>query len=210
MGLIEDEAAPLFFWPSRLDPVQKGCHLLANIFYKILSTYWQQNLQIIFVANGDYQTVFRDIINFHGIENRVAICDFDFRLEHLAYGAADFILMPSSFEPCGLPQMIAPIYGSLPVAHNTGGIRDTISHLDVDSQNGNGFVFDIYDARGLFWAIEEAMAFYTLPDEVKNPQIERIMMESSATFTHDVTACRYIGLYEKMLHRPLIPRSPLG
>jgi starch synthase/alpha-amylase len=80
----------------------------------------------------------------------------------------------------------------------------------VESQRGNGFVFDIYDAQGLFWAIEEAMVFYTLPDGVKNPQIERIMTESSATFTHDVTARRYIGLYEKMLDRPLIPRSPLG
>ncbi|GAG67464.1 unnamed protein product, partial [marine sediment metagenome] len=76
------------------------------------------------MANGDYQNVFRDIVNLHGFHERVAIYDFDFHLEHQAYAACDFILMPSSFEPCGLPQMIAPIYGTLPVARDTGGIQD--------------------------------------------------------------------------------------
>ena len=204
LGLIEDEAAPVFFWPSRLDPVQKGCHLLADIFYKILSTYWKQNLQIIFVANGDYQRIFKDIIHFHGSENRVAICDFDFRLEHLAYGAADFILMPSSFEPCGLPQMIAPIYGALPVAHDTGGIHDTIVNLDLTRDQGNGLLFKNFDSNGLFWAIEQAMNFYNLPKTTKNQQIRRIMKESAETFTHANTARQYIALYERMLERPLI------
>ena len=210
LGLIEDADAPLFFWPSRLDPIQKGCQLLADIFYNVISAWWQQNLQVLFVANGDYQQVFRDIVTQHGFHDRVAVCHFNEQLEHQGYAASDFILMPSRFEPCGLPQMIAPIYGSLPVAHNTGGIRDTIGHLDLKSKQGNGFVFDVYDSQGLFWAIEEAMAFYMLPDEEKNNQIERIMLESRATFTHDVTARQYIDLYEKMLHRPLIPRSPLG
>ncbi len=209
LGLIENEGAPLFFWPSRLDPVQKGCQLLADILYGVISTWWQQNLQIVFVANGDYQQVFRDIVARHGFHDRVAVCHFDEQLEHQGYAASDFILMPSRFEPCGLPQMIAPIYGSLPVAHNTGGIQDTIVHLNLDTDSGNGFVFDVYDARGLFWAIEEAMAFYGQPDAVKRSQIERIMKNSAASFTHDVTARRYIELYEKMLQRPLIPRPPV-
>ncbi|MDX1708281.1 MAG: glycogen/starch synthase, partial [Desulfobacterales bacterium] len=203
-GLILDDAAPIFFWPSRLDPIQKGCHLLADILYRVLSAYWKQNLQILFVANGDYQSVFRDIVNFHGLQKRVAICDFDFRLEHLAYGAADFILMPSSFEPCGLPQMIAPIYGALPVAHDTGGLHDTIVDLDTIGDQGNGFLFKTFDANGLFWAIEQAMNFYNLPKTIKNQQIRRIMKESAQTFTHDNTARQYIALYERMLERPLI------
>ncbi len=82
------------------------------------------------------------------MENRVAICDFDEKLEHLGYAASDFILMPSRFEPCGLPQMIAPIYGSLPVAHKTGGIKDTILHMDAQNNKGNGFLFEFYDSRG--------------------------------------------------------------
>jgi starch synthase/alpha-amylase len=204
LGLILNDQAPLFFWPSRLDPLQKGCQLLADIFYRVISTYWDKQLQIVFVANGDYQVVFKNIVNFHGFHDRVAICDFSNRLEHLAYGAADFILMPSSFEPCGLPQMIGPIYGALPVVHDTGGLHDTITHLDVARNTGNGFVFETFDATGLFWAISQAMAFYDLPANVKARQIQRIMIESAAAFTHANTARQYIRLYEKMLQRPLI------
>ena len=125
-------------------------------------------------------------------------------MEHLAYAASDFILMPSSFEPCGLPQMIAPIYGSLPVAHDTGGIHDTITQLNVTSNTGNGFLFKYHDASGLLWAIGQAMDFYNLPGVIKARQIKRIMQESSANFTHARTARQYIELYEKMLQRPLI------
>jgi starch synthase len=204
LGLIQDDQAPIFFWPSRLDPIQKGCQLLADILYKIISGYWNQNLQIVFVANGEYQNVFRDIVNLHGFHERVAIYDFDFHLEHQAYAACDFILMPSSFEPCGLPQMIAPIYGTLPVARDTGGIQDTISHLDVAQNKGNGFLFKNFDSSGLLWAIEQAMDFYNLPKTTKAKQIRRIMQESAAAFTHANTARQYIALYEKMLKRPLI------
>lgn len=204
LGLIQDDRAPVFFWPSRLDPVQKGCHLLAEIFYRVISSYWNQNLQIVFVANGDYQRVFQDIVNYHQFQERVAICDFSNEMEHLAYGAADFILMPSSFEPCGLPQMIAPIYGALPVVHDTGGIHDTIIHLDAENNTGNGFLFKTFDAIGLFWAMEQAMEFYNLPQKTKSAQIKRIMEKSAVTYTHANTARKYIALYEKMLQRPLI------
>jgi starch synthase/alpha-amylase len=143
-------------------------------------------------------------VNYHGFQNHVAICDFSNQLEHLAYATSDFILMPSRFEPCGLPQMIAPIYGSLPVAHDTGGIHDTIRDIDVENNSGNGFLFNTFDANGLFWAIDQAMNFYNLPKHIKAKQIKRIMIESSATFTHAKTARQYIELYEKMLKRPLI------
>ncbi|PLX45624.1 MAG: hypothetical protein C0611_12895 [Desulfobacteraceae bacterium] len=134
----------------------------------------------------------------------MAICDFNEDLEHLCYGASDFVLMPSLFEPCGLPQMIGAIYGALPVVHDTGGLHDTVIHIDVKKNLGNGFVFETYDAGGLFWVIQEAMKFYKLPAKTKARQIGRIMTESAATFNHDVTAQQYIELYEKMLQRPLI------
>ncbi|MFC1829179.1 glycogen synthase [Thermodesulfobacteriota bacterium] len=204
LGLIKDKKAPVFFWPSRLDPVQKGCQLLSEIFYQVISKYWDQNLQVIFVADGNYQMIFRDIVNYHGFQNRVAICDFDYRLEHLTYAAADFILMPSRFEPCGLPQMIAPLYGALSVAHDTGGIHDTIKDLNVENNFGNGFLFKTFDANGLFYAINQAMNFYNLPDRTKAKQIKRVMTESAAQFTYATTARQYIELYEKMLKRPLI------
>ncbi len=204
LGLIEDEKAPVFFWPSRLDSIQKGSQLLADIIYHVISKYWHDNLEVIFVANGEYQKHFRDIAQFHWIQNRIAVCDFSEELEHQSYGASDFILMPSLFEPCGLPQMIAPIYGSLPVCHDTGGIHDTITHIDVSNNTGNGFLFKYYDSIGLFWAIDQAMEFYYLPEEIKDRQIKRIMNESVASFNHSVTARQYIDLYEKMLQRPLI------
>ena len=204
LGLIEDPGAPLFFWPSRLDPVQKGCQLLADILYLVVSRYWDRNLEMVFVADGEFQPAFRDIVNQHQFHKRVAVCNFNEQLEHLAYAASDFMLMPSLFEPCGLPQMIAPIYGSLPVAHDTGGIHDTISQMDVENNSGNGFLFDVFDANGLLWAIEEGMTFFDLPDGEKACQIERVMNQSAASFTHAATAREYIALYEKMLERPLI------
>jgi len=208
LGLVVDENAPLFFWPSRLDPHQKGCQLLSHILYHMVSDYWDRHLQIIFVANGAYQPVFRDIVAFHHFHERVAVCDFSEPLEHLAYAASDFILMPSRFEPCGLPQMIAPIYGSLPVAHDTGGIHDTVAHLNVKENTGNGFLFKVFDPEGLRWAVDEAMAFHALPASVRRRQIQRIMQDSAQTFTHAATASQYIRLYERMLERPLITASP--
>jgi starch synthase/alpha-amylase len=204
LGLEQDSRAALFLWPSRLDPIQKGCHLLSDIFYQVISRHWEDNLQVVFVADGEYQRIFRDIVGFHGLHKRVAVCPFDERLERLGYGASDFLLMPSLFEPCGLPQMIAPIYGSLPVVHDTGGIHDTIQLLDVPNDRGNGFPFEVYDSAGLSWAIDKAMEFHRLPEEKKQKQLRRIMDAASQAFTHAVTARKYIDLYEKMLQRPLI------
>jgi starch synthase/alpha-amylase len=204
LGLIQNDQAPLFFWPSRLDPVQKGCQLLAEIFYEVISSNWSQHLEIVFVADGDFKHIFKNITRFHGFGNRVAICDYDEKLARLSYAASDFVLMPSSYEPCGLPQMIGMRYGSIPIAHNTGGLHDTIQHLDPEIDTGNGFLFDIYDSNGLFWAIDRAMEFYRLSAQVRENNIKRVMERSAAIFNHAVTAQQYIELYEKMLQRPLI------
>jgi starch synthase len=112
--------------------------------------------------------------------------------------------MPSLFEPCGLPQMISCLYGSLPVVRDTGGLHDTINHLDASRSTGNGFVFETYDANGLRWAVDQAMDFHRQPEEIKERQIRRIMMESTRRFNHGNTAQQYIDIYEKMLQRPLI------
>ncbi len=91
-GLDENSDAPLFFWPSRLDPIQKGCQLLADIMYKVLSKYWDDNLQIAIVANGIYQSSFKEIVRFHGFQKRVCVVDFDEILSHQGYAASDFML----------------------------------------------------------------------------------------------------------------------
>ncbi|MBD3369566.1 glycosyltransferase [Candidatus Fermentibacteria bacterium] len=204
LGLAEDPTAALFFWPSRLDPTQKGPQLLAEIMYEMVSDYWESGLQIAVIANGSYQRHFHDIARFHDLHGRVAVCDFDENLSRLGYAAADFMIMPSLFEPCGLPQMIGSIYGCLPVVSDTGGLHDTVSPLDVSRNEGNGFVFEVWDPPGLRWAMDRAMDFYRLPSTIRKEQIARIMRESEERFNHAVTAKQYIDLYEKMLRRPLI------
>ena len=204
LGLTANPKAPMFFWPHRLDNYQKGCQLLADILYASVSRYWDRNVQFVFVANGEYHDHFRNIASFHGIENRVAVRPFDETLSRLSYGASDFVLMPSRFEPCGLPQMIGSIYGALPVAHDTGGIHDTVEPINVRKSTGSGFLFEIFDAQGLSWAIDEAMRFFSLPNTVRDRQISRIMAQSVERFNHAVTASAYITLYEKMLKRPLV------
>jgi starch synthase len=205
LGLEEREDAPILYWPSRLDPKQKGCQLLAEILYQVVSAYWQDGLQIVFVANGQYQDIFHDIVRFHDLYGRVAVCDFEEPLSHMAYAASDFTLMPSLFEPCGLPQMIGAIYGSLPIVNDTGGLHDTVAHFDPAAGVGNGFMFHVYDGAGLRWAIDQAMAFYRRSPEWRERQVARIMREGLARFNHDVTAARYFEVYEEMLQRPILP-----
>ena len=130
------------------------------------------------VANGAYQQHFHDIVKWHDLYQRAAVCDFNEQLSHRAYAASDFLLMPSLFEPCGLPQMVSSIYGSLPIARNTGGLHDTVEMLDIDNNRGNGFLFNDYDSNALFWGIDRAMDFYRQPPKIKNAQISRIMTES--------------------------------
>lgn len=204
LGLEENADAPLFFWPSRLDPVQKGPQLLTDITFRFLDKYAREGAQIAIIANGAYQKYFRDIQSFHGIYKRLAVHDFDGRLSQLGFAASDFTLMPSLFEPCGLPQMQAPIYGSLAVAHNTGGLHDTVEPLDWNKSIGNGFRFDTYDSNGLFWAMDQAMAFFHQPKEVREREVSRIMSESIRRFSHEACAKEYIKLYERMLDRTLV------
>lgn len=199
--------APLFFWPSRLDPIQKGPELLAHILAPLIRLYRDDGLQIAFVADGEYQRHFQDIIAMENLQGSVSIHSFDENLSRLGYAASDFMLMPSKFEPCGLTQMIALKYGSLPIVRNTGGLRDTVSPLDIQQHQGNGFIFDDYDPQALMWGISRAMHFFRLPRSRKSDEIRRIMTESTARFTHEQTADQYVAVYEEMLGRPLEPQA---
>jgi len=207
LQLKQDPDAPIFFWPSRLDPVQKGPQLLTDILHQLVSDYWESNLQVVVVANGPHQQWIEKIVAAFDLRERVSIVDFDERLSRLAYAASDFMLMPSLFEPCGLPQMTAPLYGSLPVVHATGGLYDTIQPLDVERSTGNGFRFDHYGAAEFRQAIDQAMDFYALPPETREREIRRIMLEGARDFSHKEVARRYIEIYEQMLDRPLVEKQ---
>ncbi len=203
MGLELNDEAPIFFWPSRLDPMQKGCELLTDMLYQLVSDYTDAGLQVAVVANGQHQVHFHNIVRLHDLAGRVALADFEESLSRLGYAAADFMLMPSRFEPCGLPQMVSAIYGTLPIVHATGGLRDTISPIDLDLDQGNGFSFEVYDTEGFRWAIDQAMAFYRRPPEERARQIARVMLDGKERFNHQTTARQYFDIYEKMLRRPL-------
>ncbi|MCF6246042.1 MAG: glycogen/starch synthase [Desulfobacula sp.] len=204
VDLEQNADAPLFFWPSRLDPVQKGCQLLVEIMYDLVSRYWDEGLQIISVADGEYQKHFHDIVRFHGLSRRIAVWGFNEALSHQGFAASDFIFMPSSFEPCGLPQMTGCIYGTLPIVFDTGGLHDTVHDLDPEKETGNGFLFNVHDTEGFNWAIDRAMDFYALDPDTREQHINRIMIEGTLEFNHSRCAENYINLYGKMLQRPFI------
>ncbi len=199
LGLDEDENAPLLFWPSRLDPVQKGCHLLAEILYQLVSDYWLIGLQVVFIADGPYREIFENIAAFHGLQNRIAVRGFSESLSRIGYAASDFMLMPSAYEPCGLSQMIGLRYGSLPIVHSVGGLRDTVKHLDGEGRSGNGFAFEYYDSPGLRWAIDEALHFYMRATDQKNASVTRIMAEAANSFSPDSMVEQYLRIYRELL-----------
>jgi starch synthase len=196
LGLMGDPDVPVFFWPSRLDPVQKGCQLLGEILHDIVSRH---HLQVAIVASGAYKNHFHDIVNRHRFHGKVAVRDFDEGLSHLGYAGSDFIFMPSSFEPCGLPQMIAPKYGSLTLAHDTGGLHDTVDPFDAGADRGNGFLFKHFNGDGLRWAVEEALKFFHGGEKHLAHHRARIMKEATSRFNHEATAAAYIKRYEQML-----------
>ena len=198
-GLNVDPNAPIFFWPSRLDPMQKGCQLLADILYQMIADHSDIGLQVAIIANGSFQPHFRQIVELHGLQGRVAVEDFDESYSRLGYAASDFMIMPSRFEPCGLPQMVSPKYGTLSVVHDTGGIHDTVEHMHHDCTMGNGFRFQHYSPDGLRWAVDEAVGFYKRSHAEKEQTLSRIMKESAKRFNHNTTASAYIDTYEKML-----------
>lgn len=199
LGLDQRPDAPLFFWPSRLDPHQKGCGLLAEILEDICATHADCGIQIAFVADGPYAPKIKEMATRDSLAGRVAAKPFHDNLSRLGYAAADFLLMPSSFEPCGLAQMIGLRYGSLPVVHATGGLRDTVVSLNAVENTGNGFAFENHDANGLRWAIDRAVDFHHLPFEEKIRNMQRIMSEAEAAYRPAAMTNQYNELYHNIL-----------
>lgn len=199
LNLRMDSRAPLFFWPTRLGGGRRGCWLMAAILPDLLARYAHEGLQLVFIADGDLHAHFRKLVHQHAADDRVTIWGFDAGRQRLAFAAADFVLMPVQYEPCGMPCKIGHRYGTLPVGHATGGIKDSVSPLDVPNDRGNGFLFETFDADGLNWAIDQAMAFYHQPDAVRSRQVHRIMAAAMEGGAHQAAAAAYIDLYERLL-----------
>ncbi|MEI8078540.1 MAG: glycogen/starch synthase [bacterium] len=203
LGLNVAPEAALFFWPHRLYG-QKGPQLLAEIAMSLVHHYWNDHLQIAIVGNGDAQWEQAFGTLAMGSQGRMAFQAFDDALSELGKAAADFILMPSLYEPCGLPQMEGVRYGTLPVVRATGGLKDTIQHLDVSNDTGNGFVFNDFKSDALWWAIAEAMKFQRLPADRRHRILRRVMREGMHNFNLEKTTLQYVRLYERLLGEKLI------
>jgi starch synthase len=201
LNLKMDSTIPLCFWPTRLDGNRPGCRLMAETLGAILDRYRDARLQIAFIADGDYQHHIRSLIDRFHAWDRLAVCDFDPRRYRLAYGAADFVLMPTYQDPCALPCRIGQRYGALPIGYDAGAVHDCVKHLNVSADTGSGFLFENFDANGFLWGIRQAMDFFNQPDRVRSNQIERIMTESLNKFNADASIKTMIDIYGEMLSR---------
>jgi starch synthase len=122
---------------------------------------------------------------------------FDLTLSHKIYAASDMFLMPSHYEPCGLGQLIAFRYGSVPVVRKTGGLADTVFDIRDGVREANGFTFDDYSPEAFWDAISRALETYK--DRKKWDKMVRSGMNSD--FSWDHSGGEYEALYEKALKR---------
>lgn len=113
-------------------------------------------------------------------------------LSHLIYAASDFLLMPSRVEPCGLNQLYAMKYGTIPIVRKTGGLKDTVP--DISTDEGRGFQFRDADENGACWAIHRALDFEN--DSTKSKRLRRKIMKID--FSWENSAQKYIALYENL------------
>lgn len=133
----------------------KGLDLVKYVFDSLLSL----DVQIVILGNGEweFETFFHGMMMAH--PDKVALkLGFIPDLAHKIYAGADIFLMPSKSEPCGLAQMIALRYGTIPVVRETGGLKDTVQ--DSGDGEGNGFTFSSYNAHDMFHAVERAVEGY--------------------------------------------------
>ena len=156
LGLEEDTSKFVLGLVSRFTN-QKGLDLLSTIMPQILDG----NTQVVVLGTGDkqYEDAFRYYENtYRGTFS--ACIQYDEARAHRIYAGADAMLVPSRFEPCGLTQLNAMHYGSLPIVRETGGLKDTVEPYNDFTGDGNGFTFDRYDASLLLDAINRAKTLY--------------------------------------------------
>ena len=193
LGLPIDAAAPLVISVGRLVP-QKGSDLVASAISKILRA---TEAQIVVAGEGDPALVKKmeeAAAKGHG---RVVFARAASEpLVHRMFAGADFALVPSRFEPCGLVQMYAQRYGALPVAHATGGIVDTVVDCDTKLETGTGFLFEEATAEALLGALERAIAART---STRWPALVRRVMRLDRGWERP--ARQYEQVYRSLLPR---------
>lgn len=182
---------PMLAMISRLAD-QKGFDLLAQIFQPLLA----QGIQFVVLGIGDqhYHEMFQNLAARY--PEQVAIfLTFNTELAQRIYAGSDMFLMPSRFEPCGLGQLIAMRYGSVPIVRAVGGLADTVQEYDPRTGEGNGFSFVNYDPWELFAAIVRALELYRFTDIWRTLQRRGMAADHSWT----ASARRYVEVYRNAL-----------
>lgn len=194
LGLLQRAETPMIGLISRLTH-QKGCDLIVSIIDRLL----QKDIQFIVLGTGDYwyEETFKNL-QYRYPDKVSANIKFDNSLAHKIYAATDMFLMPSLFEPCGLGQLIALRYGSIPIVRETGGLKDTISPYNKYTGIGNGFGFKNFNSNELMQIIEYALTIYDDKDAWNN--IIRQAMDSDNSW--EKSAMQYKLLYEDVVKRP--------
>ena len=191
LGLTVNKDIPMIAMVSRLTH-QKGCDLIINMLDGIL----QKNVQVVILGTGDslYEKTFKDFKRWY--PNKVsANILFDNELAHKIYAASDMFLMPSLFEPCGLGQLIALRYGSIPIVRETGGLKDTIIDYSFEMEEGNGFTFKNYSFMELMEKTEFAIEVYKNKDKWKSLVVRAMNSYNS----WDKSANEYKKLYDELM-----------
>jgi len=201
LGLDIDPNKPLIGMIGRLSN-QKGLDLVDHIITDMMA----EDVQLIVLGMGEPKYVNL----FSWAEQRypgsvAARFQLDLELAHRIYAGADMFLMPSQFEPCGLAQMMALRYGTIPIVRETGGLRDTVLSYNEFNGAGNGFSFFNYNAHDMLFTIRRAVNYY----RTNKPVWEMLMkrgMEGDYSWTHSAQV--YVALYESILPKVPAPEAP--
>ena len=174
---------------------QKGIDLLEETLPEVLES---RDVRLLVLGSGEpsYERF------FEGLQARFRGKVFFYRgfnaaLAHRIEAAADIFVMPSIYEPCGLNQMYSARYGAVPVVRGTGGLADTVTSWDPDTEEGNGIVFDHPTPPGVRWAIETALDLYADPKTWKKIVTNGMALD----FSWDQRVEEYLRVYERVLTR---------
>ena len=192
MGLEVRPDVPIFAMVTRMTE-QKGFELIQCMLDDFMLS---EDVQFMLVGSGDER--FENFMRAAEGRYRGRLCaylGYNEEAAHLTYAGSDFFLMPSRFEPCGLGQMIAMRYGSIPVVRATGGLKDTVKAYDPFTGTGNGFLFEDFDAWQMRDAIRQAISAYR--NRALMARLIGNAMREDFGFEH--TAKAYLRLYLRML-----------
>ena len=190
LGLPEDPDIPMIGMVGRLTS-QKGIDLM----YPVMEELMKQNVQLVVLGTG-YPEI-EDFMRFCDAayhDKMRAMITFSASMAQKIYAGADMFLMPSKSEPCGLAQLISMRYGTMPIVHAVGGLKDTVIPFNPETGIGNGVNFQSYNAWDMYNAIERALGLWENPDTR-----DQIMVNGmSGDYSWDVSADKYLHLYQSI------------